>query len=120
MNLETPIMQLIRLKIGGIPGVRLFRNSVGALADRFGKWVEYGLGKGTSDLVGWKRVIVTPEMVGRPLAVFVAIEVKAPGGRTDKGRLELQRNFIAQVQHDGGLAGFANSVEEARGIINGR
>lgn len=118
MNAETPIMQLIRLRVGGMPGVRLFRNSVGALADRFGKWIEYGLGKGTSDLIGWKRVTVTRAMLGKPVAVFVAIEVKAPGGRTDRARLAAQTNFIDAVRRDGGIAGFADSPESAREIID--
>lgn len=119
MNKETPVMQAIRLSIGGIKGIRLFRNSVGALADRFGKWIEYGLGKGTSDLIGWKRVIVTPEMVGHPIAVFVAIEVKAPGGRTNKERMQQQINFLETVAADGGLAGIAFSVADAKRIVNG-
>lgn len=118
MNAETPIMQLIRLRIGGLKGVRLFRNSVGALADRFGKWIEYGLGKGTSDLIGWKSVRVTQGMVGKNIAVFVAIEVKVPGSRTNKERMAQQENFLMAVHAAGGIAGLAYSVADAERIIN--
>lgn len=82
-------------------GHRLLRNNVGALEDRNGRLVRYGLGTGSSDLIGWTRT-------GR----FLAIEVKAPHGKpTDQQRL-----FIAAVQDAGGLAGIAHSVEEARAI----
>jgi hypothetical protein len=46
------------------------------------------------------------------LAVFLAIEVKGEKGKaTDQ-----QRNFIARVRSDGGLAGVARSVEDAKAI----
>jgi ribosomal protein S19 len=38
--------------------------------------VQFGLCKGSADLIGWKRVTVTPEMVGSTVAVFTSIEVK--------------------------------------------
>lgn len=52
-----------------------------------------GLCKGSSDCIGWSNVIVTPEMVGLPLAVFTAVEVKAKRGHADK----YQKQFIEQV-----------------------
>lgn len=70
---------------------------------------------GTSDLIGWTTVTVTPDMVGRKLAVFTAIETKESGGGVKR---EAQKDFIANVLAAGGFAGFARSVEEARGIIN--
>lgn len=74
---------------------------------------KYGLGVGTPDLIGCKSVIVTPDMVGKKVAVFVGIEVK-----TDKGRLSWeQKNFLEMLKEQGGIAGVARSVEEAREII---
>ena len=95
------------------PGVRLFRNNCGALKDADGRLIRYGVANpGGSDLIGWKSVIVTPEMVGQKLAVFLAIEVKGERTRvTDQ-----QRNFIDRVRLDGGLAGVARSVEDALAI----
>jgi hypothetical protein len=53
-------------------------------------------------------------MVGQKLAIFLAIEVKGEKGKTT----DQQRNFIARVLADGGLAGVARSVEDALGIID--
>jgi hypothetical protein len=95
------------------PGVRLFRNNCGALKDADGRLIRYGVANpGGSDLIGWKSVTITHEMVGQKLAVFLAIEVKGERTRvTDQ-----QRNFIERVRLDGGLAGVARSVEDALAI----
>jgi hypothetical protein len=72
-----------------------------------------GLVKGSSDLIGWKTITVTPEMVGRKLAIFAAVEVK-----TERGRITVdQLNFIEQVRSAGGIAGIARSPEEARNLL---
>jgi hypothetical protein len=69
---------------------------------------------GTSDLVGWTPVRITPDMVGCQVAVFTAIETKkTKGGRTSEDQI----NFIAQVQRAGGIAGVASSPEAARHIV---
>jgi hypothetical protein len=52
-------------------------------------------------------------MIGQKLAVFLAIEVK---GEKCKAT-DHQRNFIARVRADGGLAGVARTVDDALGII---
>lgn len=70
---------------------------------------------GTSDLIGWTTMTITPDMVGRRVAVFTAIETKASGGGVKR---DAQKDFIANVLAAGGRAGFARSVEEARAIIN--
>ena len=96
------------------PGVRLFRNNVGALKDAEGRLIRYGVANpGGSDLIGWRSITVTPDMVGQKLAVFLAIEVK--GERTCV--TDHQRNFITRVRADGGLAGVARTVDDALGII---
>ncbi len=69
---------------------------------------------GTSDLVGWTSVLITPDMVGCRVGVFTAIETKkTKGGRTSDD----QRNFIDQVHRAGGIAGVANTQESAKKII---
>ena len=75
-NSETTLQQQIRLALGQRPDLRLFRNQVGQLPDpRSGRWVQFGLAKGSSDLIGFKTVEITPEMVGEKVAVFCSIEV---------------------------------------------
>lgn len=96
---------------GGGPA-RLWRNNTGALKDERGQLVRYGLCPGSSDLIGFRTVVITPEMVGQRIAIFTAVEVK------DRGRAtEQQQAFINLVQQAGGLAGVARSVPEALSIL---
>ena len=111
---EQRIQQEIRLACSNGP-VRLFRNNVGRLPDpRTGRWVEFGVGgNGSSDLIGWKRVTITPDMVGSTVAVFTSIEVKTATGRL---RPE-QRQWLDAVQAAGGIAGVVRSVGDARALL---
>lgn len=109
---EQEIQQRIRLALGKGP-VRLWRNNTGTLMDRQGRPVQFGLCKGSSDLIGLRSITVTPEMVGQQLAVFAAVEVKAERGRVTPE----QTAFIDAVNGMGGLAGVARSVEEAAGVL---
>ena len=114
-NVETRIQQEIRLGLGTREDVRLFRNQVGQLPDpRTGRPVQFGLAKGSADLVGWKTVKVTPDMVGQDIAVFASIEVKTPNGKST----QYQQAWMAAVENAGGIAGIARSVEDATEIIN--
>lgn len=109
---ETAALQEIRLALGLLPGLRLFRNNCGALHDHTGRLVRYGLANpGGSDLIGWRTVTITPDMVGQRVAIFTALEVKAPGG-THRVTAE-QRNFLNTVEAAGGVAGVARSPAQA-------
>lgn len=70
--------------------------------------------RGLSDLGGYKTVTITPEMVGQKVAVYCAVEVKTPTGRTTKE----QKAFLRRVTDAGGMAGIARSAEEAQAILN--
>lgn len=88
-------------------GARLFRNNVGRL--KVGeRWVQYGLCVGSSDLIGWMPVTVTPEMVGTTVAVFVAIEAKTISGAL---RPE-QRAFLQATRDAGAIAEVVRSVAD--------
>jgi hypothetical protein len=114
---ENNIKDFIRQKLCGRRDVRVFRNNLGMARTDDGGAVRYGLcNPGGSDLIGWKKIQVTPDMVGRTLAVFTAIEVKRPGNTAS----DHQKNFIEQVQLAGGLAGVAYSADEAEKIIENR
>jgi hypothetical protein len=113
-NVETEIQQRIRLALGTHPHIRLFRNQVGQLPDpRTGRPVQFGLARGSADLIGWRTVTITPDMVGQQLAVFTSIEVKTPTGRL----APLQANWLDAVQNAGGIAGVARSVCDANEIL---
>ena len=114
-NVETNIQQRIRLALGTRDDVRLFRNQVGQLPDpRTGRPVQFGLAKGSADLVGWKTIEVTPDMVGQHIAVFTSIEVKTPTGRPTK----YQQAWLTAVEKAGGIAGVARSVEDAEELLD--
>lgn len=110
-SFEQAIQNDIRLELGhGLN--RLFRNNTGCLRNDRGRVVCFGLAKGSSDLIGWKTIKITPDMVGHTVAVFTAIEVKDKGRPTPE-----QRRFISCVQSAGGFAGIARSVDDAKTIL---
>lgn len=112
MASEQTIQQEIRIACS-TGDTRLFRNNTGTLKDANGRPVQFGLCKGSADLIGWKRVTVTPDMVGSTMAVFLSIEVKTATGRL---RPE-QQQWMDAVQAAGGIAGVARSVEDAATLL---
>ena len=113
-NPETDLQQRIRLALGTDPQTRLFRNQCGALPDpRTGRLVTFGLARGSADLIGWRTITVTPEMVGQRIAVFTSIEVKTPTGRVAPA----QQYWLQAVRTAGGCAGIARSVADACQIV---
>lgn len=114
-NPETDLQQRIRLALGTLAELRIFRNQVGSLPDpKTGRPVQFGLARGSADLIGWRTVTVTPDMVGQRLAVFTSIEVKTPRGRLTPE----QHNWLLAVQAAGGIAGVARSVADALQITS--
>lgn len=96
---ESEVQKRVRLRYSETGHV-LFRNNVGKLQDPRGRWVTFGLHVGSSDLIGWRSVVITPEMVGRTIAQFVSVEVKAKRGQV---RTE-QAHWLATVAKAGGIA----------------
>ncbi len=106
---ESDILHDIRLAVGQLPGVAVWRNQVGIATFPGGRKVPYGLCRGSSDIIGLRSVVIGPEHLGSTIAQFVAIEVK-----TDSGRLTLeQKLFLDLVERRGGLAICARSEEDA-------
>jgi hypothetical protein len=71
--------------------------------------IKAGLCPGSSDLVGFETVTITPAMVGRNVAIFSVWEVKDGKGRltTDQAR------FLAHVEAGGGIAACVRSADDA-------
>ena len=102
------------LALSGL-GARVFRNNVGLAVYPDGSRVKYGLCVGSSDIIGFVPVVITPDMVGQTVAVFLAVETKAGTKATKE-----QDAFIAMVQRFGGRAGVARSDEDAIAVAAGR
>lgn len=107
----------------------LMRNNSGACLDDTGRLVRYGLGNiskkhqensASSDLIGITQVTITPEMVGQTIGVFTAIEVKKEAWNPSKkldAHERAQNNFMEWVKSLGGIAGFANSLDNLKDIL---
>jgi hypothetical protein len=58
----------------------------------------HGAPKGWPDLAGWETVTVTPEMVGKKVAIFLGEEVKLTGGLN-----KYQKFFKEIIENMGGI-----------------
>lgn len=104
---EQGLLNRIRLSLSR-QGILNFRNNTGALRDDRGRLVRYGLCPGSADIIGIKPIIVTQEMVGQRVGVFVAVEVKLPRGRlTAKQEL-----FLRRIEDAGGIALIARHEDD--------
>lgn len=114
---ETAVSARVRLEASR-KGHRLWRNNVGVLTDAESlRPVRFGLcndskelnGKLKScDLIGGRRVLITPQHVGYTLLQFMGREVKAGGWKyTGTDREVAQLAFINLVNSLGGDAAFA-------------
>lgn len=72
------------------------------------RMVRYGLAKGSSDLIGLRRVTISADMIGTTIAQFVAIECKSLTGKPTPN----QTKFLSLVDASGGLAVLARSPED--------
>lgn len=117
-------------------GARLFRNNVGRAWVGDGQkvarsgmyYVEAGSVilinarpfragvPGMSDLIGWVPVEITPDMVGKTLAVYTAVETKTPRGRATAE----QKQFLDVVSQSGGRAGVARTDGDLHNILAGK
>lgn len=98
---ETNIQQACRLEASRL-GAILWRNNIGKLEDKTGRWVTYGVcNPGGSDLIGIYK--------GR----FVAMEIKLPG----KKPTNEQENFLRIVKQNGGIAGVVRGIEDVKSLL---
>jgi hypothetical protein len=106
--LEGDIQKLIAREATKDPKVRVFRNQVGAYRSPDGRFINFGLAKGSSDLIGFKTVTITQDMVGKDIAVFLSIEVKTPKGKlTDE-----QKHWLQFIKDKGGIAFVARTPHD--------
>lgn len=116
---ESHVLNLVRLAASDA-GWTLFRNNVGACYDANGRFIRYGLANDSaqlnaalksSDLVGFRRVLIDPTWIGRHVAQFVALECKAAKWKfrgTERERA--QEKFLALIESNGGYARFTTGA----------
>jgi len=118
---EARVQSQVRLA-APVREMRLWRNNVGVLKDERGVPVRYGLANDSpglnrnlksSDLIGWRRLPITPAMVGTWVAQFVSLECKRPGWTYSGDERETAQNrWLALVAIDGGYAKFITDAGE--------
>ena len=117
---ESNVQSRVRLAAPA-HGMRLFRNNVGVLVDEGGRPVRYGLANDTKklnerlkshDLIGWRRLLVSPAMVGTTVAQFVSIECKREGWKfSGDAREQAQQRWATLVAVDGGYSKFVTGPD---------
>lgn len=110
---ETLVWQRLMLELVD-DGFRLFRNQRYKGRTEKGFWVDTGVGgNGGSDLIGYRIIQITPDMVGQNIAQFVAIETKYG----NNGGTKEQKVFCKAIQNNGGFACFARNKEDVKNSL---
>lgn len=116
-KLETPIMQDIRREFGRMKNGRLLRYNVGALYDKDGRLVHYGI-PGHTDLAGIMDTSAVCPSCSAAIPSpgrWVGLEVKSESGVVEPD----QALFHRMIRRYGGLVAVVRSVEEARDAMRG-
>ncbi len=128
---ETPIVKETMIEASKL-GLRLFRNNTGMgwaghpiykpqeaikmtvypgdVLVRNARALHAGLCTGSSDTIGFTPVVITPEMVGKTIAIFTAVECKTQEGKAS----EEQRDFLSMVKLNGGIAILLKNAKELK------
>jgi hypothetical protein len=127
--MEDAVQNALRMQMALFYGGALWRNNSGALPDKTGRIVRFGLGNDSAklnavwksaDLIGILPVTVTAEMVGQRLGLFVAVDAKDPSawrGGPKSDRELAQENFFINVRQLGGIGGFATSTHDLERLL---
>lgn len=105
---------------------RLWRNPRGAGKMESGNFIRYGLANDSKklgdtlksgDLIGWRPVVITADMVGKVLAQFVSVECKSadwtpPPLDTKDKAAAAQYRWAMLVNREGGYAVFINDPNQ--------
>lgn len=121
---ESNVQSRVRLAAGE-HGMRLWRNNVGVLINEGGTPVRYGLANDTKklnerlkshDLIGWRRLLISPAMVGQTIAQFASIECKREGWKySGDDHEQAQQRWGTLVTTDGGFSRFVTGPDGLRG-----
>lgn len=126
---ESNIIKLIQLKISKLRW-RLFRNQTGTgwqgksyrvaangeihklmkgdVIVKAARYIKFGLTVGSHDMIGWRPLLITQEMVGQTIAQFTSMEVKTEDLKATPEQITWRDN----VNEAGGHAKIVYSVDE--------
>lgn len=71
--------------------------------------------EGSADWIGYYTTTITPQMVGRRVAVFVGLESKRPSGGVVSAE---QEAFLNSLKDAGGIAAVVRSAEDAQAAVD--
>lgn len=117
---EAAVQQAVRLEYAR-RGYKLFRNNSGGFYDETGRFIRFGLGNDStvvnehiksSDLIGWRPLVIMPHHAGITVAQFTSIECKPADWHLTPGdkRGQAQKRWIDLVAADGGEAMFLTGI----------
>lgn len=115
-ELEGSIQDGVRRTFNAHAQGHVWRNNTGALPDRYGRWVEYGLAPGSADLIACITVrLACPHCAHElpPLGRFLAIETKTRAKKAE----DHQAHWLGLVNAAAGVAGVARSDDDAVRLI---
>lgn len=125
---EATVQNEIRLDVTRMGG-DAYRNNSGVYNPKSPPtpYTRWGLGndsekiskiRKSSDLICCLPVVITPEMVGRTVGIYMVVEVKKQGWRYKATKTEVgQFNFINRARALGGIGCFSQSVDDLRTSI---
>lgn len=114
---ENQLATLFRANVGEAwTGNKIERTFDGNLIIYHPRRLSTGLPPGFPDLFGFKTITITPDMIGKNIAVFAFLEVKQPG----KKPTEKQTHMIDFLIVHGAIGGVARSTEDANQLLRGQ
>lgn len=115
LSAEAYVQSQIRLEAAR-KGIYLWRNNCGAGTLDNGSFIRWGLANESeavnkviksADLIGIRRLVITPEMVGQTVGIFVSREAKAADWHyTGTDREVAQLKWLTLINSYGGDAKF--------------
>lgn len=113
----TELVHPIRLALNKMPGVRVSRNNCGVLEWAPGKMLKYGLGDGSSDLVGIVQMPQFPVAIVTSFGRVFCLEIKRHAVRRAHADIRrYQERWRGAVKRLGGFAGLIEAKSTEDGI----
>jgi len=111
---EAQVLKLVKQE-ANMMGIMLERVNSGAMLNPKGRYVKFGWGEKSPDLLGGRSIIITQDMVGKTMLQLVAREVKHgnwkyKGTEHEKG----QKAVLDKINEMGGDACFVTDVGSFR------